>query len=218
MDSRSSIEVPFIRSVDQHSSIDSISLSLDRLEKNTIGYAPWPEFQYRPACEFAMAYGNDCILLKFFVIEDDILARFTQPNDMVYKDSCVEFFIAFNGEAEYYNLEFNCIGTCYLGYGSTTDREVANVEIVKKIKTSFLLYSDKDKIKWELTLLIPNSVFYRHNNPPLSLSTARANFFKCGDDLPVPHYLTWNNIEAAEPNFHLPEFFGDLTFHKPTED
>jgi len=218
MDSRSTIEVPFIHSVNQHSSIDSISLALDRLEKNTIGYAPWAAYRYKPSCKFAIAHSNDHIFIKFYVVEDDILVRFMQPNDKVYQDSCVEFFISFNGEAEYYNLEFNAIGTCYLGYGSAKNREVADVEIVKKIKTSFLLYSDKDKIKWELTLLIPNSVFYRHNSPPLSLSTARANFFKCGDDLPVPHYLAWNNIEAAEPNFHLPEFFGDLTFHKPADD
>ncbi len=137
---------------------------------------------------------------------------------MVYQDSCVEFFISFNGGAEYYNLEFNSIGTCYLGYGAAKEaREVAPVEVVEKIKSSFLLYSDEGKIKWELTLLIPNDVFFHHNDPALALNTARANFFKCGDDLPVPHYLAWSNIKAPEPNFHLPEFFGDLTF-EPADD
>ena len=212
MYSRSAIEVPFIRSVNQYSLIDAISSELNQLPKNRIGYTPWPEFQYKPACEFTIAHGDDCIFLKFFVTEDDILARFTQPNDMVYRDSCVEFFISFNRETEYYNLEFNCIGTCYLGYGTAKERDVANAEIVKKIKSSFLLYSDNGKMKWELSLVIPNDVFYHHNYTSLASKTGRANFFKCGDDLPVPHYLAWNNIESAEPNFHLPEFFGDIKF------
>ncbi|MBC7416687.1 MAG: hypothetical protein H7325_00845, partial [Pedobacter sp.] len=36
---------------------------------------------------------------------------------------------------------------------------------------------------------------------------------KCGDDLPKPHYLSWNPItNVAEPNFHLPEFFANAIF------
>jgi hypothetical protein len=215
----STIEVPFIRSISQYSSINDISSALDHLSKNKIGYAPWPEYPYRPECAFAMAHGNNCIFLKFFIAEDDILARFTEPNDMVHQDSCVEFFISFNGEAEYYNLEFNCIGTCFLGYGFDREqREVASVEAVRKIKSDFLLYSDQGKMKWELTLLIPNDVFYHHNYAALASKTGRANFYKCGDDLPVPHYLAWNNIKSTEPNFHLPEFFGDISFSATAAD
>lgn len=197
--------------------MNDISIALDHLLRNKIGYTPWPKFQYKPECEFVIAHGNDCIFLKFFITEDDILVRFKQPNDLVYRDSCVEFFIAFNGEPEYYNLEFNCIGTCYLGYGFNKGlREVADDKIVEKIKSDFLLYSDAGKMKWELTLLIPNDVFYHHKYTAVGSKITRANFFKCGDDLPVPHYLAWNNIKSAGPDFHLPEFFGELTFSKPT--
>jgi len=218
MDLRSTIDVPFINSLNQRSQLDVISLMLDGLSKNNIGYAPWAKFQYKPACDFVMAHGNDCMFLKFFVDEDNILARFKQPNDLVHRDSCVEFFIAFNEEDEYYNLEFNCIGTCYLGFGlNKGPREAADSKVVEKIKSSFLLYNDNGKMKWELTLLIPNDVFYHHKYATLASKAGRANFFKCGDDLPVPHYLAWSNIESVEPNFHLPDFFGGLTFSASTQ-
>jgi hypothetical protein len=209
-----SIEVPLIRSIDQDSPLEDISSELDHVSKNAIANAPWAGSKYKPECSFAIAHRNNCIFMKFFVVEDDILVRCNQPNDPVYKDSCVEFFIAFNDEAEYYNLEFNCIGTCYLGYGTNTERKTADVNIIKKIKCIPLLYSHEGKIKWKLTLVIPNEVFFHHNYSSLTSRTCRANFYKGGDDLLVPHYLAWNNIESPKPNFHLPEFFGGLTFNQ----
>ena len=41
---------------------------------------------------------------------------------------------------------------------------------------------------------------------------ATANFYKCGDDLPEPHFVSWNKIEAPTPNFHLPKYFGEIEF------
>ncbi len=39
---------------------------------------------------------------------------------------------------------------------------------------------------------------------------AKANVYKCGDNLSKPHFLSWNPIHHPTPNFHLPEFFGTL--------
>lgn len=207
-----SIEVPFIDTINRDSLPDDIAAALNGLPKNAIANTPWTKYPDKPECAFAIAHGNNCIFLKFFITEDHLLVRFTQPNDWVFQDSCVEFFVAFN-DAGYYNIEFNSIGTCYFGYSrGKDDIGVADAELVKKIKTSTLLYSEADKIKWELTVTIPTEVFYEHPNLALAGQNFKANFYKCGDDLPVPHYLTWNNIEWPEPNFHLPEFFGGLNF------
>jgi len=208
------IDVLFAERINEQSSIEDISAILDSQPQHQIAHAPWPEFPYRPECRLAMMHNGKSILLKFFVTEDNILARFDQPNDMVHRDSCVEFFVAFNNEAHYYNLEFNCIGTCYLGYGLSDDqREVSDTETVKKIKSSFMLQNDNNKIKWELTLVIPNEVFYHHNITNLAAVKCKGNFYKCGDELPVRHYLAWSDIQSAEPNFHLPEFFGEVNFN-----
>ncbi len=39
-----------------------------------------------------------------------------------------------------------------------------------------------------------------------------ANFYKCGDKLTVPHFVTWNSIGTNKPDFHQPKFFGELYF------
>ena len=38
----------------------------------------------------------------------------------------------------------------------------------------------------------------------------RANFYKCGDRTAVEHYIVWNEITAANPDYHRPECFGSL--------
>jgi hypothetical protein len=38
----------------------------------------------------------------------------------------------------------------------------------------------------------------------------KGNFQKCGDKTKFPHYGSWNRIDTPEPDFHRPEYFGDL--------
>ena len=212
MDAESPLKIPYLKPVDKDVSIAGIASAMDDMPKQAIAHAPWHNYPYKPDCAFAIAHADNHIFLKFYVTEGAVLARFTKPNSLVYKDSCVEFFIAFNNEDSYYNLEFNCLGTAYVGYGGSTSREVAAVSIVEEIESNSLLYSAEGKVKWELTLKIPVSVFYHHTIPHLLQGNAKCNFFKCGDDTPVPHYLCWNNITSEEPNFHLPQYFGAVSF------
>ena len=37
-------------------------------------------------------------------------------------------------------------------------------------------------------------------------------FYKCGDKLQTPHFLSWNPIDLPKPDFHCPAFFGLLQF------
>jgi len=40
----------------------------------------------------------------------------------------------------------------------------------------------------------------------------KANFYKCGDNMKTPHYLSWNPIGTERPNFHTPDYFGTIVF------
>ena len=40
--------------------------------------------------------------------------------------------------------------------------------------------------------------------------TLRANFYKCGDNCDKTHFLSWSPIALEKPNFHCPDFFGEL--------
>jgi hypothetical protein len=65
---------------------------------------------------------------------------------------------------------------------------------------------------WELALVIPATVFSKY---PIRLEEGahlRANFYKCGDLLQTPHFLSWAPIDLPQPKFHCPEFFGEVTF------
>ena len=38
------------------------------------------------------------------------------------------------------------------------------------------------------------------------------NVYKCGDNLSQPHFLSWQPIHTDKPNFHVPQFFGEVEF------
>lgn len=211
------LNVPFSKSVTSKNCIKELSLQADGLAKNQIGITPWPAYTYKPDVSFAILHGDDCILLKYFVTEKKIRAVYSEVNEPVYKDTCVEFFISFGNEKEYYNFEFNCLGNCLLGYGKNReDRKLLRKEIIKKINTQTVITSfDKssiESISWELTLMIPFEVFCFHAFTSLKNQDCKVNFYKCGDDLPERHYVVWNNIKAEKPDFHLSEYFGEMKF------
>jgi len=192
-----------------------IGLLLDDCPQQAIDNLLWSNNGYFPKVTFSMAYTDRSILLKYFVKEKYVIARHTRVNDLVYKDSCVEFFLSFDNGRNYYNLEFNCIGTPYGAYGpGKSDREELPADVVKQIKINTQVISTDNEgfTDWEITLDIPFGVFIYDNISSLKSAGCKANFYKCGDETPEPHYLSWNNILSDEPNFHVPEFFGTVNF------
>ncbi len=183
----------------------------------TVGCVNWPEqFPARPEVKFAMAHTGAAILLKFFVSEDYTLARVTEDNGEVWTDSCVEFFINFD-ETGYYNLECTCIGRALLGFrkekGVFTHADQAVMDtIVRRPSLGTEPFPERRGQTWTLEVELPAAAFYKHRIGCLSGMKARGNFYKCGDNLTVPHFLSWNPIDWATPNFHLEKFFGELDF------
>ena len=204
-----------VKQINYNSSITEISGLLDRLDKNEINQVPWPAHPYKPSASFTISHGPDCIFLKYFVTEKQIRATYESPNSPVWEDTCVEFFFSLNNGPRYYNFEVNCIGTILAAYGIDRDnRQFLSPDIIATIKTFGLIdkFSDPKLINWDIIIIIPFSAFIHDKISSLSGADARANFFKCGDKLTEPHYLSWNSINAPEPDFHLPEHFGKLHF------
>ena len=196
-------------------SLTDISTRLDIIAKNSIEFCPWTFHAENPKVSFVIAHNGDFIFLKYYVLEAFVKAAYFNINEPVYKDSCVEFFIAVEGDDAYYNFEFNCIGTCLLGYGKNKhDRKLLPGDAVNTIQHIALVKSMKDikKIYWELTLQIPISIFNYHKPAIIKGLQCNVNFFKCGDDLPQQHFLSWTDIKSSQPNFHLPQFFRKAVF------
>ena len=69
-----------------------------------------------------------------------------------------------------------------------------------------------EETDWEVALIIPYAVFFKHQIESLDEKEIKANFYKCGDELQTPHFLSWNPIKIENPDFHRPDFFGTLEF------
>ena len=42
----------------------------------------------------------------------------------------------------------------------------------------------------------------------------RANLFKCGNKTVHRHYISWKRVNTAQPNFHVTEAFGTMSFEQ----
>ena len=209
-----SLNIKSLSNIQDPKNINLVSQMLNDIEKHQLDYVPWTEYPYKPMVYFSIAHFENCILLKFFVQEKQIRAINHTINSPIWEDSCVEFFISFDNGQNYYNIEFNCIGTGLIGYGkSKTERVLLDVSIINQVKTLSVINSEKNqKASWELTMSIPLTVFEKSSIDQLENLQCRANFYKCGDMLPDPHYISWTNIDSEFPNFHLPNYFGNLQF------
>jgi hypothetical protein len=200
-------------------SLDDISTKLDETGlKHRINNINWSDFPYKPDVGFSIGYTDREILLKYYINEQYFKAEKTETNQMVCEDSCVEFFVSPADDGIYYNFEFNGIGTCLLGSGTgRTDSTRVDPEIVSKIRRQTSVggapvKERKSPFSWTITIAIPKEVFFRHNIKELKGKTFRANFYKCGDMLPVPHFVTWNPVKTGKPDYHRPEYFGLVKF------
>lgn len=182
----------------------------------------WPEdYPYSPSARFRIAYTDDAFLVEYQAHEETVRAYFANDNGDVWTDSCMEFFLAPNpDDGIYYNLECNCIGTVLLGVrGRGVDKAHASAQVLGEIDrwaslghVAFEEYHIRQP--WRVALRVPFSAYWHHNivqRLGQDERTMRANFYKCGDGLERPHFLSWAPIVSDKPNFHLPDFFGEIT-------
>lgn len=196
-----------------------VSARLDELSpKHRIDIINWSSFSYKPEVEFVMAYGANEIYLKFYVREANTKAEKSETNQMVCEDSCVEFFVSPADDDIYYNFEFNPIGVALVGCGTGRhDSARADRKFVDSIRHLASMGNEpfaeiKGDNKWTLTVAIPFDAFYKHKIENIRGKMFRANFYKCGDKLSTPHYVTWNPVGTEKPDYHRPEYFGLLKF------
>lgn len=175
-------------------------------------------YPYKPAVDFRMAYTDDEIIIHYRVSEQSVRAVAPCDNGHVWEDSCCEFFSQPAGDDIYYNVECNCAGTVLVGCGAEREgRELAPQQVLEKIgRWSTLGREPFDERRvhtdWQMALIIPLTTFFRHHIASLSGHTIRANFYKCGDKQMEAHFLSWNPIAIEKPDFHRPDFFGELRF------
>lgn len=176
----------------------------------------WPQlYDYRPITTVSAAHSKTDLYLLYQVHGNCLRAVNTKDNENVHEDSCVEFFVKLPESDDYFNFEFNCSGVCKASrhyktrenYQYLKPAEMAEIERWSSIgKRAFNELSGL--FTWELCVRIP---FHLMDIDPENLpEKILGNFYKCADATEQPHFVSWNPIKTEKPDFHRPEFFGEI--------
>ena len=181
----------------------------DSVESVTLQHMPWLA-PNDVSAKAQLCHNGQTLFLRMEARETDILARLTGPLDQICNDSCLEFFFApMEDDARYLNFEVNPLGNVYLGFGAERSTRVR--QIVKN-PPPFKVETFRTEDGWGYTLEIPLS-FIRLYFPTAEFAGKSAcNFYKCGDETAVPHYLAWNPLTSEKPDYHRRWDFGEIEF------
>ncbi len=209
------IKVPFLEGLERMN-LQELDLAMEvGAAKFAVCERNWPKVaQYAPDCNGSIARTADHLAVMFHVRGLDLRATVLEDNGNSWEDSCCEFFVTDPFDGTYYNFELTCIGSLLASKRtSRTDKTM----IPPSMLSSVIRYSSldrkpvtvKDRIfGWTVAMLIPFELIgIDKDNLPVSL---RGNFYKCGDLTAHPHFLSWNPIKTPNPDFHRPEFFGEI--------
>lgn len=168
------------------------------------GYAP-------SACAQLVCIEGEGFLLRMTCEESEPKAVYTEYNDPVYTDSCLEFFAIWNGSSDgkYVNLEMNSNGALLSCVGESRHGRVPVKDVCGRI---FDVKAEKDSDRWSVVASIPfdmlKDIYGIDTGAFADGYVFFGNFYKCGDHTSVPHYGMWNPVMTEKPDFHRPEYFG----------
>lgn len=183
-----------------------------------ISQVNWPnDFPKLLSVSVQVAHDNEKIYLYYQIEGEELRAVNTKDFMPVWEDSCVEFFMQRKGEKTYRNFEFNSHGVLVASQRESKD---AAAELSEEIMSSIERFatikhrykSNRQLSDWTLFAEIPKEAMGFAEDEELSQQLIGANFYKCGDETKEPHFISWNPIDTPSPNFHVPQFFGELIF------
>lgn len=193
--------------------------TVEGLPPITIDHYPWYDKGLKQKTAVWLRHDDGGVHLHVQATDCHAFAEVLSPNGPVYTDSCFEFFFTPEGERSerYINLEINCVGTVYLavrnesGKRMATEAELAQVVVTPSLPAGQAKVPEDGDEMWTLDIALPYELVASLWEKPISKERWYANFYRCGGNID-DQYAAWCPIEAPMPNFHLPEFFGQLDF------
>ncbi len=211
------LDIPHIDALDGIS-IDKVGEWMElHCDKHFIACVDWKAVApYQPISAFSIAHSARYIYVSFTTTGQDLRAVNSANLSPVAQDSCVEFFLQVPGSKEYWNFEFNCIGAVNASHRETrpnptrlTDGQIAT--ILRHSTVGSAPFDERHGWHtWRLTVAIPCALIGVDDSTPCIMG----NLYKCADKTAHPHYLSWAPIDLERPNFHCPQFFGQLNLLK----
>lgn len=184
-----------------------------------VGNHCWAQdYPYRPKMEVRMAHNGGQLLINYRVTEECVRAVAQHDNGHVWEDSCCELFLSPVADGTYYNMECNAAGTLLIGFGPGREgRELAPQQVIDTVDRWSSLgrapFADRNgECTWQLCLAVPATAYWHHKLASFDGLQVKGNVYKCGDMLPHPHFLSLFPIHLPKPDFHRPDFFGQVAF------
>ena len=183
---------------------------------------------HHPKTEAKLLYDEKNVYVIFRVEDQYVKAVYTQYQDPVCNDSCVEFFVMPDQRKGYFNFEINCIGTMLLYYIENPKRTADGFEkydlVAQELVSQMTIFHSitgkreveiETPVEWYIEYNIPFSLFEAYLGPLKRREGTiwKGNFYKCGDQTSHPHWASWAPI-GKHLNFHQPNYFGSLEFGK----
>ena len=196
---------------------DKIELLVEAGAKISIDQINWKsDFPKLLPVTVKVAHDGEMLFLYYEVNGEAVRAANTSDFGSVWEDSCVEFFMQKEGETDYRNFECNILGVLLAAHHETrekSERVSENImHSIERYSTINQRFEDgKQVCDWTMYLEIPKKAMGFSDQDSLKDKTIKANFYKCGDKTPEPHFISWSPIDMPQPNFHVPQFFGTLT-------
>ena len=200
----------------ENMTFEEILAAIESSQEFPLSCVNWKEYPHAPQVSFHVAHTDKALVVLFDVKEDHVRAVSLEENGPVWEDSCVEIFLAIPGAEGYFNFETNCIGTKLASKRrSRTDADHFSDSLMDRIRCFGSMPhepvdSEGREQSWWLAEMIPFELIGLDKAP----ESLRMNFYKCGDKTAHPHFLSWNPIDLPKPDFHRPEFFGELRFER----
>ncbi len=185
-----------------------------------ISQYPWYKSGRKQNTQIKLCASNENLFIHIVADDKHSFAKQTQLNHMlVCEDSCVEFFFSPSGKlgSNYVNVEVNCCGTLHLAYGPDRDnRQFINLDAASLISVSTSIISPVKLEKpndqeWHVEITLPFAAIEALTGEPVNKDKWYGNFYRCGGRV-EPQYAVWKSIDVAEPDYHRPEYFGELVF------
>ena len=197
---------------------DAVPVLLDHagITPTAVSNVNWSAYPYLPTAQVRMALADDALLIHYHVEEQAVLARYAHDGDAVWTDSCMECFLLGSDAHTYYNIECSCIGTLLIGRG---EGRTGRTPLSPALLATADRWSSLGRVPfglinkpthWDLALVLPFTLF-GSDSEIFNAPTLKGNIYKCGDDLPTPHFVTLFPIPIKDPDFHRPDHFGTFT-------
>ena len=154
---------------------------------------------------------GEALHVRMVAVEPAIRATLRGQLEQVCNDSCLEFFFAPRPEdPRYFNFEWNKLGALSLSFGTLRATRVRQVP--KRAAELFAFRSFDTEDGWGVEYAIPLSFLQTYWPDYRFTGDAAGNFYKCGDETEVPHFLSWAPMTSETPDFHRRGDFAVLHF------